>query len=128
MESLTSLFDREAADEDFELLPALDAESFWDRRLAQAIAILEEPAPSPYAPSAVIVVYWASSRVENWPCPKMKVVALLYDYLIATDAGADENLVWSIATTLKGVSYESDWDPMKDSEVTQYMQSMKGER
>lgn len=50
----------------------------------------------------------------------MPVIALLHRRLIANipvEFELDGDLVWSITHTLKGLSYESDYDPMRDAEV-----------
>jgi hypothetical protein len=36
-----------------------------------------------------------------------------------------ENLVWSIASHLKGVGYLSDWQPLDDPEVRLYLVALQ---
>lgn len=133
METLLCLIKRQHADEDFDVLEALaqspDAAA-WSSRIAEAEQILADKDQKLYWHDAAVVCYSGLSRIEDLPMPKMELVARLYACLIecpnlGVDGLADgENLVWSIAIDLKGVSYNSEWDPMADPEVRSFLNAM----
>jgi hypothetical protein len=60
-------------------------------------------------------VLWGAA-LYGWEVPADRVIALLCDRFDPRgDAG--DNLVWSIASKLKGVDYLSDYDPLQDPGV-----------
>lgn len=129
MESLGTLIQRESSDEEFDLLETMNEGAragSWDQWLREALEILQDKERIDDWPRATAVIYWAISRDPEFPCEKMELVARLYWCLIQSpEVGEhEENLVWSIAKDLKGVDYESDWDPMADPEVRAHMAKM----
>lgn len=129
MESLATLIHRESVDEDFDLLEAMNEGAqagSWDAWLKEALEMLKDQGQKDDWYRAMAVCYWAIPRDAELPCARMELVARLYWCLVnGSDFGDHgENLVWSIAIDLKGVDYESDWDPMADPEVQSYMAKM----
>jgi hypothetical protein len=54
-------------------------------------------------------------------------IALVY-HRLAPDASDDErNLAWSIASTLKGVDYLSDYEPLADPGVVKELERLRGD-
>ncbi len=134
MNLLSNLIRHEQIDEDFDLLDAVNELSKgigWNQIVLEAMSLLEERSQVDYWERSIAICFWAVSRVEDPPLPRMKWVARLYWCLVnfpdslTAELGDIDNLVWSIAKHLKGVSYNSDWDPMRDSEVQMYMSEMK---
>lgn len=122
------LIQHELEDDDFDLREAILARAEgegWPAILSEAMEVLRDPNNKDLWRSAAAVIYWAPTDGE-WPVPKMQVVAVLYDCLCEYPGfggeGLDdaENLVWSIAIGLKGVSYGAEWDPHMDPEVRRY--------
>ena len=130
MNELQALIAKEDEDEDFDLLEAVlecSSTNGWPSVVRDAMAILEDTRSKNRWRQAANVLYWAASRTRDWPCPPMKAVAQLYECLIEHPGfggvGIDdaENLVWSVAKELKGIDYLSDWQPLDDPEVRQYL-------
>jgi hypothetical protein len=57
-----------------------------------------------------------------------RVIALLYFRHMDESGIADGNLIWSIVHSLKGVSYDSDYDPFKDVGVWIELQKLQHAR
>jgi len=132
MNVVLDLLRQEAADEDFDLLPKvtnLAERDGWGHLLEDALEILADTAQQDLWRSATCVIYWAGPRAEM-PIPRMAVVARLYWCLCqfpgfgGEGLSDGENLVWSVAIGLKGVRYESEWDPQSDPEVIRYLAEM----
>lgn len=128
---MLSLLERESEDDDFDLLESLSAsatEDGWNRRLQESVELLESQDQTKRWGRAIAVCYWAITRVDMENLDKMGLVARLYwnlMHLPDSESGDDlDNLVWSIAKELKDVSYESEWDPMRDPEVQARMATM----
>ena len=72
-------------------------------------------------------LYYAVGK--KYPVPADRLIALLYFCLMETKESGlglhDENLVWTITRDLKGVRYESDYEPYQDPAVWQEMQRLK---
>lgn len=95
-------------------LVASDAE--WERVRDRMIAVLADDGAAKHWVTASVVLWFGVAR----PMPKARVIGLLYHRLMADLPPAlalDENLVWSIASNLKGVAYLSDYEPLSDPEV-----------
>ena len=95
------------------------------------IEILEQVSLSQHWYDATAVLWQFQENIEL-PCERSYLFALLHDCLRLepnlglpasedwTGGGLAENLVWSIVSELKGVGYLSDYDPLKDPEVTRH--------
>lgn len=130
MTGLLPLFEAEMADPDhFELIEAVDelvSHIGWAFVQAEAMQILASSELLRFWHQAMCVVFWSSSsEVRIPPCgDAMDCVARLY-LCLERDRRLDENLVWSIAHQLKGVSYLSAWNPLLDREVVMRMAAMR---
>jgi hypothetical protein len=121
-----ALLEKEQADEEFDLMEAvteLSAQTGWAGILVDALGVLQDVSLAQYWYDAASIIYWGISRTDELPVPKMAVIARLYWCLIKYPSFGDdgENLVWSIASQIKGVGYLSEWDPMTDPEVRKYL-------
>jgi hypothetical protein len=134
MESILDLLVRENEDKDFDLHDTVReraAQSGWSDILTAALDILEQPDNKAYWRQATAIIFWAVGAKAEMPKPKMEVVARLYwclaKYPGFGGSGMDdgENLVWSIASHLKGVGYLSDWQPLDDPEVRLYLVALQ---
>lgn len=134
MSELLRLFGAERTDPDrFELDEAVGEwaqRSGWSEPLAEAMAILAQSQLRAFWHQAMCVVFWAqpAGKSEAVRLPPgveaMDCVARLY-LCLEREPSLDDNLVWSIAHTLKGVGYLSDWDPLQDRDVTLRMAQMR---
>lgn len=128
MAALIDLLAREHGDPEFDLLEILSSQGDWDSSVREALDLLADRRQMHLWQGAFCVVYWAPP--ESLPSPRMGVVARLYWCLLSDGflvGDEDENLVWSIATDLKGVGYESDWEPLADPEVRKHLSEMRSE-
>ncbi len=66
-------------------------------------------------------VFWGAILDQRKITSANKVIALLYRRLQKDEGSFENNLAWSIASSLKGYSYLSDYDPLKDHEVIEEM-------
>lgn len=130
MDSIAQLIQYEELDEDFDLLEAIADRARvqgWNEIIIEALAILADRSQNEAWPRAIAVCYWAIPNVEVLPFAKMELVARLYWCLLnypetdQHDTDGVDNLVWTIAKDLKGVHYNSDWDPLNDPEVRAHM-------
>ena len=133
MAKLKQLLTQEREDEDFDLMAAAGA---YGRAIGYAklqeevMGILADEGQAGDWQQAAAVLYWSLSWAERKPLEPMKIVARLYwclerDFGLGADDTSDiDNLVWSIAKELKGVSYGSEWDPYQDPEVRAYRSDM----
>ncbi len=128
MNALLPLFIQENEDEEFDLLEKLGhlaGSVGWEPLLANAFALLNNPAQKGFWHAAILVIYWSLSSQPTLPCTLDECIARLYVCLEQSPELAEhdgENLVWSIVHHLKGVSYLSDWDPYKDPVVLKHME------
>jgi hypothetical protein len=127
MNVLLPFFVREDQDEEFDLLEEvrrIAGHDGWEPLLSEALAILGNREQANYWYPAICVIYWSLSSQPALPCSLEECIARLYVCLeqwpIHDERDAD-NLVWSTVTSLKGVSYLSEWDPYKDPSVCQHM-------
>lgn len=131
MDALLPLLEAELADPDgFELYDAVQAlveRIGWPTPLAEAMAILADDGLRGFWHQAMPVVFWAQARDETRIPPggdALDCIARLY-VCLEREPKLDENLAWSIASRLKGVSYLSDWNPLLDRQVCLRMASMR---
>lgn len=77
--------------------------------------------------AVVTTLYYAVGK--HYPVAADPLIALLYHCLAETRESEfglhDENLVWTITRNLKGVKYDSEYDPFQDPAVWQEMQRLK---
>lgn len=135
--SLIASFDRETDDEDFDLLKwvrALAAQSGWPSIIAECIAILSAEDQQRYWHQATVVIYWAVSDRAELPLSFEALAARLYRCLElypgfgGSGLSDGENLVWSIVSNLKGVRYDSEWDPYQDAGIQAQLARLRGPR
>lgn len=134
MDALLHLFIRDAENDAFDLereIAAFASQEGWDATLAELISFLARPARKKFWYSAAAVLYWAVSDGRPLPMSSVDCIARLYRCLeilpnLGVDApGEGENLVWSIATKLKGVSYDTSWQPLADSEIKERIAALR---
>lgn len=123
--SISEMFELERRDEDYDLMPAIldrAAQIGWASILQDVLEILSNKERQEDWQSAANVIYWSDVAKTEMPIPKMAVVArLTWCQIVGEGLDNAENLVWSIAKELKGVNYESEWDPIKDPEVSSFL-------
>ena len=68
-------------------------------------------------------VFWGAA-LDKRDIPADELIALLY-YRFDPDGQAEDNLVWSIASELKAVSYMSSYEPLRDPEVAREFQKIR---
>lgn len=82
--------------------------------------------------SVMSALYCCDFHERDLPMESHYLIALFYDCLarfpkegssdIASNTpGVDENLVWSLTINLKGIPYESSYDPLIDPEVQSHV-------
>lgn len=98
-----------------EVIEQLIPELGWLTVYAEMISILEDQNQCPRNWHTAAEVLWGAVLDKRDLSETGKLIALLYLRLGNSDG--DENLAWSITSELKGVSYLSSYDPMKDPEV-----------
>ena len=103
-----------------QLIYALNSNVPWEKILTVLLQMLKDQSKKPYWNIITEVLYYASNDAR--PMPKNEVIALLFVDSLEKDGIQDENLVWSINHTLKGVSYTSDYEPVKDPAVWELIQ------
>ena len=69
-------------------------------------------------------VFWGAILDQRKITSANKVIALLYSRLQKDEGSFENNLAWSIASSLKGYGYLSDYDPLKDHEVIEEMRQL----
>ena len=133
MNALLPLFIQENEDEELDLLEELGhlaGSVGWEPLLADAFALLNNPAQQGFWHAAIRVLYGSLSAHPALPCTLEECIARLYVCLEQSPELAEhdgENLVWSVVTNLKGISYLSDWDPYKDPVIWQHMERYREE-
>jgi hypothetical protein len=130
MNTFYEILMQELLDEEFDALDAVHSWARtmgWEKVVHDALVILGDLAQVQLWPRAITVCYQAIPRCKELPSAHMEIVARLYWCLINYPSDAPEipgDIVWCIAKELKGVGYESEWDPMKDPEVCAYLAAM----
>ncbi|SDY25634.1 hypothetical protein [Lysobacter enzymogenes] len=131
MHVLLPLLEAELADPDgYELCEAVEAlveRIGWPTPLAEAMTILADDGLRRFWRQAMAVAFWAQDPGEVRIPPggdALDCVARLY-FCLEREPALDENLAWSLASRLKGVSYLSDWNPLLDPQVCLRMASMR---
>jgi hypothetical protein len=98
-----------------QIIYSLVPEVMWDNLLPILIEMLKHRSKKPYWNIITEVLYYASN--DNRPMPINEIIALLFVCSAEKDGIQDGNLVWSITHKLKGVSYNSDYEPVDDPAV-----------
>ena len=120
------MFARDQAEEEYDLqaeMYSLAEQVGWNNLFKELLFVLSRPSRKPFWHQAASVIYWAISDKKPLPFPYEECAARLYRCLelhpgLGQSALADgENLVWSIVSKLKGVSYESSWNPLAEPEI-----------
>jgi len=134
MDPLIPLFVKNEQDESFDL----ERESYqlaevvgWNNLLKEVFLVLARPVRRDFWHQAASVLYWAVSDHIPLPFPFEECAARLYRSLelhpglgrVGLDDG--ENLVWSILAKMKGVPYESRWNPLDEPKVAQRLQQLQ---
>ncbi|ERN41504.1 hypothetical protein KR51_00020830 [Rubidibacter lacunae KORDI 51-2] len=99
--------------------------------LSDAISILMNQSKTKCWYLSASIISWLVEEGINLPYDSSYLVAALYvclkrfPNLGANGIDDGNNLVWTIAHSLKGVDYDSDWEPLEDNEVIKHMQSIQ---
>jgi hypothetical protein len=93
----------------------------WDAVRDGLLSILSDDTQSGYWRGAM-EAFWCAG-LDKRPVPADRLIALLYHRF--DPAGLDEdNLVWSIASTLKKVGYLSEYCPLRDPDVRRELEAI----
>jgi hypothetical protein len=87
----------------------------WEGLLEILLKILKDKEKKHFWNVNTEVLYFDSN--DKRPMPSNEIIARLFVCSADENGISDGNLVWSITRTLKGVSYTSDYDPVKDPAV-----------
>jgi hypothetical protein len=106
---------------------ALVSEENWTEVCYILLEILQREDMQLGWDAVATALYYAVGK--HYPVPADRLIALLYHCLMETkefELGLhDENLVWTITRVLKGVKYDSNYDPFQDPAVWQEMLLLK---
>ncbi len=136
MDPLIPLFVKDEESESFDLeveIHRLADSVGWSNVLKEAFFVLARTAKKEFWHQAASVLYWATSDGIPLPYPVPESIARLYRCLeLSPGLGRTglldgENLVWSIVSKLRGVPYESDWEPLRDPEILEKLVRLRGE-
>jgi hypothetical protein len=134
MNSLIPLLVADLQKEDFDLeeeIESLAEQVGWSNVIKETMHVLDCPSKQSHWYQAASIVYWAVSEGRELPFPRKECLARLYYCLEVypdlghNDLSSGSNLVWSIATKLLTLSYESSWDPLSDDGITTCMSSIR---
>ncbi|MCP3926438.1 MAG: hypothetical protein GY714_28080 [Desulfobacterales bacterium] len=126
--------DKDSFDIFEEEIEKIAAEYGYSELILASLEILKNQSQSKCWYLAACVISWFVEDKVSLPCKWVYLVAVLYVCLervpvLDVSGPADgENLVWSIASTVAGVGYMSDWEPLKDKEVVKRMKLIKEEQ
>lgn len=124
MNLLANIIVRDQEEEDFDLYESvyeMAREAGWDNVLKEAYRTLVfERFRSLWYGAACVIWYAAADGIRN-PISTNEIIARLYwcldKYPDLGNGGVGLNLVWSAVVALKGISYNSDWDPLQDKDI-----------
>lgn len=95
----------------------------WKPARDYVLSVLEDPDRTVEQwQLAAAVVWWLCCDKRELPVDR--VIALVYARLPNDDDSGENNLSWSIASTLKGKSYLSEYNPLADPGVTAQLASV----
>lgn len=126
MNPLIPLFVRDEQDEAFDLeeeVKELAEVVGWQNVLKETLGVLSRENQKVFWRKAAAIIYWAVTDQVPLPVTLEECAARLYRCLElfpglgSTGLEDGENLVWSIVSKLKGVSYESSWNPLADPKI-----------
>ena len=103
-------------DDSAERIEGMIEDEGWEVVRACLLAILEDPGRPVAHWQVVAAVFWGAV-LDQRPVPEDRLIALLYARLPTDPDGAENNLVWSITSKLRGLQYLSDYDPLADPRV-----------
>ena len=95
----------------------------WSEVLGCILALLTDAGRRRRDHEVAAEVLW-SALLDRREMPADRVIALLYSRFDLR-GDAEDNLVWSIASKLKGVSYLSEYQPLQDPGVLAELASIK---
>lgn len=134
MDPLIPVLVADLQEEDFDLEDAIEvlaAQIGWNNVLKEVMHVLDRLSKQSHWYQAASIIYWAASDGIALPHPKKEWLARLYYCLEAyPDLGHEgpssgSNLVWSIATKLMELPYESSWDPLLDHEIAMRISNIR---
>jgi hypothetical protein len=118
---------RLAADDDErdvdELLQPLIDEFGWTEVCRGVFAALESKESRIWHTAAVVV--WGAV-LDKREVDANRAIALIY-FRLYDDPDGDDNLAWSIACTLKRVSYLSSYDPRLDPPIKEQLERLRAQ-
>jgi hypothetical protein len=107
-----------------EAIEALIVRHGWEAVRACMMDVLRDDNQAAHWPVAADF-FWGAV-LDRRELSADELIALLYYRF--DPAGRDENnLVWSIASKLKGFGYLSDYDPLHDLSVMQHLRQIRGQ-
>ena len=106
-----------------EAIEALIDQAGWDAVRECMFALLRDDAKRRHWRVAVHV-FWGAV-LDKRALPADELIAWLY-HRFDPHGDAEDNDVWSIASTLKGVSYLSDYQPLCDPDVQAHLNVIRG--
>ena len=96
----------------------------WKPAREYVLSVLEDPDRTPEQwHLAAAVVFWLSGDKRELPVDR--VIALVYARLPSDEGSGESNLAWSIASSLKGKSYLSSYDPLADPDVARELAAIR---
>ena len=111
-----------SVDERSEQIEAMIGVVGWDAVCDSMVDLLaDDRPPDDYYVAAVLL--WAGV-LDKREMPADRVIALLY-HRFDPRGDREDNLAWSIAATLKGVGYLSDYKPLEDPGVMRELEAVR---
>ena len=95
----------------------------WETVRDYLMSVLEDPARSADDWGTVAIIFW-SAVCDHRPVNVDRLIALLYKRIPADEGSSENNLVWSITSSLKGKSYLSSYDPFADPGVQRELETL----
>jgi hypothetical protein len=121
--------DPESEEDPAEMIYDLSKTVRWEEFLAICEEILLADSNPSFWTQIALVFFRATSDGKDFSSLGVdRVIALLYFRHMDEFGIADENLIWSIVHSLRGVSYDSGYDPFKDERVWAELQKLQNER
>ncbi|MCE9525685.1 MAG: hypothetical protein K8R36_06485 [Planctomycetales bacterium] len=105
-------------------IEALIGEYGWTPIRECMLDVLRDNSLEPHWRTAVHV-FWGAV-LDRRELPADELLAWLY-HRFGSDGRDEDNEVWSIASKLKGVSYLSEYDPLKDAAILAYLKAIQSQ-
>ena len=96
----------------------------WPPVRDYVLSVLEDPHRTIEQWQLAAAVVWGGCCDER-ALPVDRVIALVYARLPSDQDSGENNLAWSIASTLKGKSYLSEYDPLADPAVVRELATVR---